>query len=115
MNTKPVFYPACPDRYFSFRFRRVIVSILGVLVFIMFFFIFLNNPASADSGTYTELKSYETYLVKEGDTLNAIARDNAGRFSRTTSEEYMQDMIEFNNLESEYIQAGQYILLPNYI
>ena len=75
----------------------------------------MRVPATADSGSYTELKRYETCLIKEGDTLIAIANENADRFSHVTSKEYMQQIMELNGMNSEHITAGQYILLPDYI
>ena len=92
----------------------VILSVF-TLIFLIFFFCFMAKPAFAGSGSYTEVKGYETFLVKKGDTLSSIAAANAGRLSQTTNHEYMESIMIFNNLESEHIQAGQYILLPNYV
>ena len=89
-------------------------GIIFIIVLIVFF-CFMRVPATADSGSYTELKRYETCLIKEGDTLIAIANENADRFSHVTSKEYMQQIMELNGMNSEHITAGQYILLPDYI
>ena len=69
------------------------------------------------SGKRTDRPKFNELLgiLKEGDTLIAIANENADRFSHVTSKEYMQQIMELNGMNSEHITAGQYILLPDYI
>lgn len=90
---------------------------LGVITvfFSVVFFCMLIVPASADTGSYTDLKSYESYLIKEGDTLSSIAASHAGRLSHVTAKEYVNEIMRLNNIESEYITAGEYLLLPDFI
>ncbi len=85
------------------------------LVLIILFSLIMRTSVSADTGSSAEIKSYETCLIRQGDTLSSIAEDNAGRLSHFTRDEYIQQLMEFNNINSEHIKAGQYILLPNYI
>lgn len=98
---------SCPKTY-------LLLPLLTLVLIFLFFFI-MRTPASADTGSYMEIKSYETCLIREGDTLSSIAADNCSRLSHSTCREYMQQIMDFNNMDSEHIKAGQYILLPNYI
>lgn len=92
----------------------IILTILTFVLALLFFF-FMKTPASADTGFYMEVKSYETRLIRKGDTLSSIAADNADRLSHSSCEQYMYQIMDFNHMDSEHIKAGQYILLPNYI
>lgn len=104
MRRKSFYYPK----------TYILLTILTFVLILLFFF-FMRTQASADTGSYMEVKSYETCLIREGDTLSSIAADNASRLSHVTSSEYMQQIMSFNNMDSEHIKAGQYLLLPNYI
>jgi hypothetical protein len=96
--------------------RKRIFLLAGITIaFLVVFITVMRVPASADSGSYTEMKRYETCLIREGDTLSAIAEVNASRLSHITVDEYIQRIMELNNMDSEYITAGHYILLPDYI
>jgi hypothetical protein len=99
----------------SFCQRRVMLLAGITIAFVILFLCMMKIPASAGTGFYTELKRYETCLVREGDTLSSIAEENAGRLSHVTIHEYMQCIMKLNNMKSEYITAGNYILLPDYI
>lgn len=103
------------DKKYSISFTKIF-TLAGVTLCILFsLFLLMKIPASADSGSYTELKRYETCLIRQGDTLSSIASKHAGRLSHVTAEEYMDRIMELNNMDSEYITAGHYILLPDYI
>lgn len=95
--------------------KTYMIFILLTFVLALLFFFFMRTPASADSGSCIEVKSYETCLIREGDTLSSIAADHADRLSYLSCKQYMQQIMDFNNMNSEHIKAGQYILLPNYI
>lgn len=78
------------------------------------FFVAGGSDASANSGDLNNMKSYESVLIKEGDTLSSLARQYASPKSHFSVHEYQKAIVSLNNLSSEYIKAGNYLLLPNY-
>ena len=96
------------------RFVLLFVVCFTVL-FLCFGFIFRTDvSAGGSTANLGEVKQVRSVLIKQGDTLSSLARTYAGEMSQLPAEEYMSQMIELNNLDSEYIQAGHYILLPDY-
>ena len=94
--------------------KKLFVLILPILLLTCCFFFFSPSKVSAGGGSLKDINSVESVLVKKGDTLSALAQEYAPTMSYSTSEVYMQDIIELNGLKSEYIKAGSYILLPKY-
>ena len=74
----------------------------------------LGSSASAEAGDMNVMKSYDTVLIKDGDTLSSVAASYADSYSHFSEEDYQEAIISLNNLSSEYIQAGSYLLLPQY-
>ncbi|MCH5252125.1 MAG: LysM peptidoglycan-binding domain-containing protein [Lachnospiraceae bacterium] len=96
-------------------FKNMLVFIIPVVLFFLCFFLFKAPRVSADSGDLNTMKNYESVLIREGDTLTSLSEQYAGDRSHFSSQEYMTAIISLNNLSSEYIEAGNYLLLPNYI
>ena len=88
--------------------------IAATFLLLLFFFLILGGKVSAEAGTMNEMKSYDTVLVKDGDTLSSVASSYAREYSHFSLEDYQEAIISLNNLSSEYIQAGSYLLLPQY-
>lgn len=97
------------------RLHRIVFFLIPATLFLLlaFFFIF-GSHAAAEAGDLNDMKSYESVLVKDGDTLCSIATFYAKEYSHYTNREYMDAIIALNNLSSEYIHSGDYILLPRY-
>lgn len=95
--------------------KNSFIFLIPAVLFLFAFSLFSSSQVSADSGNLNTMKSYESILVREGDTLTALADRYAGDKSHFSSRQYMTAIISLNNLSSEYIEAGQYLLLPNYL
>lgn len=93
--------------------NAVTVWVLILLMAVVFFLIFCTN-VSADSGTPQEIKGYESVLIREGDTLLSIASRYADVKSSFSVHDYMDAIISLNDLDSEFIRSGNYLLLPDY-
>lgn len=93
---------------------KIPILIIPTICFVLYFCISFPSRVSAEYGGLNEITSVEPLLVEKGDTLSAISERYAPEYSYITAKEYMQDILELNNLHSEHIQAGKYILLPNY-
>ena len=84
------------------------------LVSVLIFFLLLGNHASADNGANACINGYDSVLIRDGDTLNSIAKTYSVRYSDASYHSYRQAIISLKSLTSDHIQSGEYILLPKY-
>jgi cell division protein YceG involved in septum cleavage len=94
--------------------KNILMFVVPTLVMVLCFCLFYQPHVSANTGNLGEVSKVESVLIKKGDTLSAIAEKYAPEMSHVSPEEYQKQIVALNNLNSEYIQAGHYILLPNY-
>lgn len=90
------------------------IFLLPTLILILCFCFFFHSQVSADSGDVSQITSVRSILVKKGETLTSIARKYAPEYSHFSAKEYTENILLLNNMDSEHIEAGHYILLPNY-
>ncbi len=98
----------------NFGAHMFIFTIPVILLLAACFLFFSNAKVSANTVGLSEVTKIESVLVKKGDTLSDIANKYADQYSQVPAAEYLEQIITLNNLSSEYISAGSYILLPNY-
>lgn len=101
----------------NLRWRRILFLLIPatlILAFIFFFALCSGNRVSADAGDLNTMKSYESVLVREGDTISSLADSYVKEYSHFTKREYVKAIVDLNQLSSEYIQSGSYLLLPRY-
>lgn len=100
----------------NIRRRRILFLLVPVTLFMLlfFFFLFSGKSVSADAGNLNQMKSYESVLVREGDTISSLADCYAKEYSHFSKKEYIEAIVSLNDLSSEYIQSGRYLLLPQY-
>lgn len=92
----------------------LLVTVPTLLVAACFFLLF-SRPVSADSGQTGVMKGYEAVLVRDGDTLSSLACSYASVKSHMSEKEYLEAVVSLNNISSsEYIRAGEYLLMPNF-
>lgn len=94
------------------RFTILLISI--TLLFLFIFFLLLGKHASAENGQQNTINGYESVLIKDGDTLQSIAKTYSVQYSRYSYNKYMEAIVSLNSLTSDHIQSGKYILLPKY-
>ncbi len=95
--------------------KKVSILFIPTLLLIIIFFTAGGADASASSGDLDNMKNYESVLIKDGDTLSSIARQYASDMSHFSEQEYLESIISLNNLDSDYIIAGHYLLLPRFV
>ena len=95
--------------------KKVSILFIPTLLLIIIFFTAGGAGASASSGDLDNMKNYESVLIKDGDTLSSIARQYASDMSHFSEQEYLESIISLNNLDSDYIIAGHYLLLPRFV
>ena len=92
--------------------RTVLTGVTAVVVLCILFCILFTTRAFADSGDLVDIQGYEQVLIRPGDTLDSLAYRYAGKLSHISVSEYKSRIIQLNDLESEYIREGVYLMLP---
>ena len=90
-----------------------LIFFASMLIFLcMIFFLILGTRASADSGDISGIHGYEQILVRPGDTLDGLAANYAPKHSHISASEYKAQIIRLNNLASDYLREGVYLMMP---
>ena len=126
-NNRGVFYNSHQSQYSSKKqailnqhkqekISRTLI-LLGaaiVLIFCLFFCIVQFSKGSMATAQASESNSvsYVSREVLSGDNLWSIAKDN--KSSTMTTKQYMKEIIDLNQLISNDLQTGKYLLLPIY-
>ena len=94
--------------------RRMYTGYFVVLMAIAIFSAihFTNIDAMGGEHLATE-KSYISYEVQSGDTLVSIAKENT-KNTNISVDEYIDEVIENNQLSSEKITIGNHIIIATY-
>ena len=91
--------------------KLVLFASLFMFLCILFFILF-STRASADTGDISGIHGYEQILVRPGDTLDGLATHYAPIYSRIPVTEYKHYIIRLNNLASDYLREGVYLMMP---
>ncbi len=90
-----------------------LIFFASMLIFLcMIFFLIFGTRASADSGDIAGIHGYEQILVRPGDTLDGLAANYAPKHSHISASEYKAQIIRLNNLASDYLREGVYLMMP---
>ena len=100
------------SRMVSGQAFKLVFSLGIVLILCMIFFFIFSTKASADSGDLTDIRGYEQILVRSGDTLDGLAAAYAPRLSHVSAAEYKSQIVRLNNLASDYLREGVYLMMP---
>ena len=99
------------------RKMRTFRNYLHIAVFTLFFafvltgFVSISNTAKAE--TMPEPDRYYTSIqIEKGDTLWDIALQY--KWEGQTTQDYVDELMEMNQLSSEQITAGQYLMIYYY-
>ncbi|MEE3467269.1 MAG: hypothetical protein VZQ83_02400 [Eubacterium sp.] len=92
--------------------RAVLMGVTAVVVLFILFFILFTTKVSADSGSLSSIQGYEQVLIRPGDTLDTLAHRYYKDYSHISFSEYKNQIIQLNDLESEYIREGIYLMMP---
>ena len=94
--------------------KKVICFLLPVFIMLGCFFFAFNTPVSADAGGLSHVSKVESVLVRKGDTLSSLAGYYGARYSHVSRGEYLDQIRQLNDMDSDYITAGSYLLVPDY-
>ena len=97
--------------------RKSAVSFIAGLIIIaaaLCIILFTNgNVARADGEAEARTRYYETITIKGGDTLWSLASEYRTSEYKDNNA-YIDDLMYVNNLDSEYITAGQHLIIIRY-
>ncbi|MBQ8558946.1 MAG: LysM peptidoglycan-binding domain-containing protein [Tyzzerella sp.] len=116
MNRQEIRYKAKQRRAREVARKRMFLLLAAVLLIvigcIVFGSIFSSAQASAEESGI-EYKYYKSIVIEEGDTLWSIAKEyRTDAYSST--QEYIDKLIELNDLSSDTIHAGQHLVVAYY-
>lgn len=69
------------------------------------------SPAVVNAST-KEATSYESIQIHNGDTLWSLAKEY--NTSELSTNDFVKEIKEVNNLSSDYINNGNYLIIPVY-
>lgn len=90
--------------------NNIMFTILTFLLIFSFIMVFISRTEADSSNSYN--KSFMTIEIGNGDTLTSIAEEYA--ISPAQYNEYIEEVKFINNLNSDTIHYGCYLLIPVY-
>lgn len=92
--------------------RRLVLAICALILIVIMGTVFGTFMSKAEAeNQMPEYKYFKTYTVQVNDSLWEIANEYTGTHY-TSNQEYIQEVMQMNHLQSEYIQAGDVIVIP---
>ncbi len=88
-----------------------IMLMFGIILILTFTFIGGRQFVHANESVEYE-KSFQAIEIQPGDTLTSIAEEYAT--SEAVYQDYMDEVIEINQLKDDQIHAGCYLMVPVY-
>ena len=96
----------------SIKINRNIIMLTMLLVFIILVALFGKMMIAHADQAVTYDKSFISIEIENGDTLTTIAQAYA--VSEAEYEDYIQEVMQINNLKNDTIHAGCYLMVPVY-
>jgi len=93
--------------------RQVAVLAISFFIFSLIFSLFTFNSLAKNNNEREVYKYYTSIEISCGDTLNAIA-DTYNDIEQCSNEKYIDEVMTINNLQSDKISAGNYLIVPYY-
>ncbi|MBP5152330.1 MAG: hypothetical protein ILP13_05385 [Lachnospiraceae bacterium] len=94
--------------------RRITVFALSLILFSVMAIIFFGTKSQAsDIDNPTLCKYYKSVMISEGETLTDLAGTYGTTYYKNTSD-FIKEVCYINNLESDNITAGLYLVIPYY-
>ena len=94
---------------FIFTNRKIAVGVITMTLLIAVGICI--SPAVVNAST-KEATSYESIQIHNGDTLWSLAKEH--NTSELSTNDFVKEIMEINNLSSDYIANGNYLIIPVY-
>ena len=75
---------------------------------------FLSFAQNSRTEEPVQFKCYKSIVIQEGDSLWSLAERHIDSESETAVKEYIKELKQINQLESETIQTGEHLIIPYY-
>ena len=75
---------------------------------------FLSFAQNSRTEEPVQFKCYKSIVIQEGDSLWSLAERHLDSESETAVKEYIKELKQINQLESETIQTGEHLIIPYY-
>ena len=75
---------------------------------------FLSFAQNSRTEEPVQFKCYKSIVIQEGDSLWSLAERHIDSESETDVKEYIKELKQINQLESETIQTGEHLIIPYY-
>lgn len=95
-------------RQINRHYRQLVLFLCGVItLLIVLLFMSQRSPAQADEMV---IKTYQSKMIEPGDCLWSLAEEY--RLPEMSVEEYMAEIRRVNQLSSNELVSGEYLILP---
>lgn len=98
--------------------KKIIATMIAVVVVLFGSFLFGNLLTTNAKGNTTEspvnYKYYKSIEIQQGDTLWSLAKRYMSKEETASVQKYIADVKKINTMNSDNIQAGQYLTIIYY-
>ena len=95
-------------------FERILLTICIIALFAIGGSVMLTRATSADASEAAYYKYYTQIEIESGDSLWDLAGEYMVNGPYESRKEYMEEVVEINQLSSTTIKTGQYLVIPYY-
>ena len=96
------------------KMSAVITLILFCGCFLFGSFLSFAQNSRTEEPEPVQFKCYKSIVIQEGDSLWSLAERHIDSESETAVKEYIKELKQINQLESETIQTGEHLIIPYY-
>ena len=112
-SVNPVVYRS--QKLGVFTWKRMLKFLIPLVLVISIFAVLLSGTSQTQANEYEHAsKQFKSIVIHPGDSLWSIASEYSdGHYS--SIQEYIDELMFINCLDSDVILAGEYLLIPYYV
>ena len=101
---------------FTMRKKKKMSAVITLILFCGCFLFgsFLSFAQNSRTEEPVQFKCYKSIVIQEGDSWWSLAERHIDSESETAVKEYIKELKQINQLESETIQTGEHLIIPYY-
>ncbi len=92
--------------------NKIVIFILCVLVALTFALCFRSIVSQAEDSTEVSYKYFTSLEIEQGDSLWSIAQEHINYEYYDCMQEYIDEVMDINQMQTESINVGQCIIIP---
>lgn len=95
--------------------KHMFMFVLGIICVLFLSFTYQAIVSNADETTEdVSYKYYTSIMIESGDTLWTLAEEYGDDIHYDSVADYINEVMQINHLNSEQINAGEYLIVPYY-